>query len=156
MSALALPIFFFKQRLPFGMMRSGVLPWLSTMATNAGIAALAVLLIWAVGIVPFLLIHRQSFCLPDRLVSGCSMFSTISKTPLVQASEWTFPIRHAGACIMICRTRCDGSPPISGVHRVTTIYRAECRFTGCRKCCVTVRSWRKLGRVQHSWTASAA
>lgn len=46
-------LFLFKQRLPFGMMRSGALPWISTMATNLAIAMVAALLIWAVGIVPF-------------------------------------------------------------------------------------------------------
>jgi omega-6 fatty acid desaturase (delta-12 desaturase) len=50
-------LFLIKQRLPFGMMRSGALPWVSTMATNLAIAALAALLIWAIGVVPFLLVH---------------------------------------------------------------------------------------------------
>lgn len=50
-------LFLFKQRLPFGMMRSGLSPWVSTMATNAAVAVVAGLLIWAVGLVPFLLVH---------------------------------------------------------------------------------------------------
>jgi omega-6 fatty acid desaturase (delta-12 desaturase) len=85
-------LFLFKQRLPFGMMRSGVLPWLSTMATNAGIAALAVLLIWAVGIVPFLLIH-----LPIVLLAGSAgvwlfyVQHQFEDTHWSKPPEWTFP-----------------------------------------------------------------
>ncbi len=50
-------LFLFKQRLPLGLMRSGALPWISTMATNAAITALAALLIWAIGLGPFLIVH---------------------------------------------------------------------------------------------------
>jgi omega-6 fatty acid desaturase (delta-12 desaturase) len=38
-------------------MRSGWRPWASTMATNVAIAVFAALLIWLVGIGPFLLVH---------------------------------------------------------------------------------------------------
>jgi omega-6 fatty acid desaturase (delta-12 desaturase) len=69
-------LFLFQQRLPFGMMRSGALPWISTMATNAAILALAALVIWCVGIVPFLLIH-----LPIVLIAG-------------SAGVWLFYVQH--------------------------------------------------------------
>jgi omega-6 fatty acid desaturase (delta-12 desaturase) len=49
--------FALRQRLPLGLMRGGWQPWASTMATNLGIAMLAVLLIWLVGVGPFLLVH---------------------------------------------------------------------------------------------------
>ena len=49
--------FVLRQRLPLGLMRGGWQPWASTMATNIGIAMLAVLLIWLVGVGPFLLVH---------------------------------------------------------------------------------------------------
>lgn len=49
--------FVLRQRLPLGLMRSGWQPWASTMATNAAIAALVALLIWLVGVGPFLLVH---------------------------------------------------------------------------------------------------
>src|SRR3982074_3516353 len=39
-------IFFLQHRLPVGLMRSGWQPWLSTMATNLGIAAIVATLIW--------------------------------------------------------------------------------------------------------------
>lgn len=69
-------LFLLKQRLPFGMMKSGALPWVSTMATNAVIAILAALLVWAVGLVPFLLVH-----LPIVLLAG-------------SAGVWLFYVQH--------------------------------------------------------------
>jgi len=50
-------LFLLQQRLPIGLMRAGWRPWLSTMATNLAIAALATLVISAVGLGPFLLVH---------------------------------------------------------------------------------------------------
>jgi len=69
-------LFLFKQRLPFGMMRSGALPWLSTMSTNIAIALFAALLIWFVGIIPFLVVH-----LPIVLIAG-------------SAGVWLFYVQH--------------------------------------------------------------
>lgn len=69
-------LFLFKQRLPFGMMRSGLLPWISTMATNLAIAIASALLIWAIGILPFLLVH-----LPIVLLAGA-------------AGIWLFYVQH--------------------------------------------------------------
>ena len=50
-------LFVFKHRLPFGMMQSGAQPWISTMATNLGIAILVTGLIWLTGLGTFLLVH---------------------------------------------------------------------------------------------------
>ena len=50
-------LFLLRHRLPAGMMRGGWEPWLSTMATNAGIAILAATMIWLVGLGPFLIVH---------------------------------------------------------------------------------------------------
>jgi acyl-lipid omega-6 desaturase (Delta-12 desaturase) len=50
-------LFLLQHRLPVGMMRSGWQPWLSTMATNAGILALAATMMWLVGVRSFLLVH---------------------------------------------------------------------------------------------------
>ena len=49
--------FVLRQRLPLGLMRGGWQPWLSTMATNIAIAGFVALLIWLVGVGPFLLVH---------------------------------------------------------------------------------------------------
>lgn len=69
-------LFIFKQRLPFGMMREGYLPWISTMATNAAVAAAAAILIWTVGLAPFLIVH-----LPIVLLAGA-------------AGVWLFYVQH--------------------------------------------------------------
>ena len=51
-------LFILQHRLPVGMMRgAGWQPWISTMGTNAAIAAVVATVIWFVGIGPFLLIH---------------------------------------------------------------------------------------------------
>ena len=50
-------LFLLQHRLPIGMMREGFKPWISAMATNLGIAALAAVMVWLVGWRPLLLIH---------------------------------------------------------------------------------------------------
>ena len=50
-------LFFVQYRLPFGLMRAGWHPWLSAMGTNVAIAALVAIMIWLVGVIPFLLVH---------------------------------------------------------------------------------------------------
>src|SRR5437762_4751387 len=50
-------MFMLQHRLPIGLMRDGWRPWLSTMATNTAIAAVAVTLMWFVGVKAFLLVH---------------------------------------------------------------------------------------------------
>lgn len=50
-------LFLVQNRLPFGFMRDGRMPWVSTMATNAAIVALAAVLIALVGVKAFLLVH---------------------------------------------------------------------------------------------------
>ncbi len=69
-------LFILQQRLPVGLMRSGWQPWLSTMATNGAIALLAAIVIWAVGIGPFLLVQ-----LPIMLI-GASL------------GVWLFYVQH--------------------------------------------------------------
>jgi omega-6 fatty acid desaturase (delta-12 desaturase) len=50
-------VFLVQHRLPVGMMRDGWRPWVSTMATNLGAAALVLALAWALGLAPFLLVY---------------------------------------------------------------------------------------------------
>src|SRR5580658_6717471 len=50
-------LFLIENRLPFGFMNKGAMPWLSTMTTNAGILIAASLLIWVAGLAPFLSVH---------------------------------------------------------------------------------------------------
>ncbi|MCO5733109.1 fatty acid desaturase [Rhizobium sp. SSA_523] len=85
-------LFLFKQRLPFGMMRSGMMPWMSTMATNLGIAVLTALLIWAFGVLPFLLVH-----LPVILLTGAAgvwlfyVQHQFEETHWSTSQDWQFP-----------------------------------------------------------------
>jgi omega-6 fatty acid desaturase (delta-12 desaturase) len=50
-------LFLIRHRFPAGLMRAGWGPWISTMATNLCIALAAGLMMWAIGIGPFLLVH---------------------------------------------------------------------------------------------------
>jgi acyl-lipid omega-6 desaturase (Delta-12 desaturase) len=69
-------LFLLRQRLPVGLMRAGWQPWLSTMATNLGIALLVAGTMWVVGVGPFLLVH-----LPIMLI-GASL------------GVWLFYVQH--------------------------------------------------------------
>jgi acyl-lipid omega-6 desaturase (Delta-12 desaturase) len=87
-------LFFLQQRLPFGMMRSGVSPWVSTMATNLGIALFAAGLMWLVGVGPFLIIHLPMVTLAAAV--GIWLFYVqhqFEETHWSQGSEWEF--QHA-------------------------------------------------------------
>ena len=58
-------LFLIENRLPFGFMKKGAMPWLSTMTTNAGILVAAGLLIWRIGPTTFLIV-----CLPIFAIGG--------------------------------------------------------------------------------------
>ncbi|WP_147179149.1 fatty acid desaturase [Ciceribacter naphthalenivorans] len=85
-------VFLLKQRLPFGMMKDGARPWISTMGTNLGIIALSALMIWAVGLVPFLVIH-----LPAVLIAGAAgiwlfyVQHQFEETHWSKGEDWKFP-----------------------------------------------------------------
>ncbi len=68
-------LFLVQQRLPIGAMRDKA-EWSSTMATNAGIAVVVGLLVWLIGLVPFLLVH-----LPVMLLAAAS-------------GVWLFYVQH--------------------------------------------------------------
>ena len=50
-------LFIVQHRLPVGLMRSGLVPWLSTLGTNAAIALIAAGLIWLIGPAAFATVH---------------------------------------------------------------------------------------------------
>jgi omega-6 fatty acid desaturase (delta-12 desaturase) len=56
-------LFVVQHRVPIGLMKQGWRPWLSAMLTNAGIAVAAGLLIWGVGVVPFLVVQAITILL---------------------------------------------------------------------------------------------
>jgi omega-6 fatty acid desaturase (delta-12 desaturase) len=59
-------LFYLQNRIPTTYRRDGWQPWISTMATNAGIALMAGLAIWIMGLGTFLLIH-----LPVATLASC-------------------------------------------------------------------------------------
>lgn len=69
-------VFLLKQRLPFGMMRSGMEPWVSTIGTNVAILAMALGLSWLIGFSSFLAVQ-----LPIALLAG-------------SAGIWLFYVQH--------------------------------------------------------------
>lgn len=69
-------VFLLHHRLPIGFMRGGRMPWVSTMGTNAAIAAASAGLIWTVGVGPFMAIH-----LPIVLLASA-------------AGVWLFYVQH--------------------------------------------------------------
>lgn len=84
-------LFLFKQRLPFGMMRSGAEPWISTMVTNLGIAIVAAGLIWILGPWPFLLVHLPVIVLAGA--AGIWLFYVqhqFEDTHWAQGDDWRF------------------------------------------------------------------
>jgi omega-6 fatty acid desaturase (delta-12 desaturase) len=50
-------LFVCQYRLPVGLMRAGAQPWASTIATNLGIAVPVAVMIWLIGLGPFLLVQ---------------------------------------------------------------------------------------------------
>ncbi len=50
-------LFVLHYRVPFGLMRAGWRPWLRVMGTNAAIAGVVALLVWLMGLGPFLLVQ---------------------------------------------------------------------------------------------------
>ncbi len=126
-------LFLFKQRLPFGMMNSGALPWISTMTTNIAIVTLAALMIWAVGLGAFLLIH-----LPVVLLAGAAgvwlfyVQHQFEETHWSAGENWRFPERRCMAPrITIFRRCCGGSPAISA-SITCIIFPAEFRIPSAR------------------------
>ena len=69
-------LFILRQRLPAGIIRSNWQAWISTMATNLAIAAVVAVLIWIIGMGPFLLVQ-----LPITLLAG-------------SAGVWLFYVQH--------------------------------------------------------------
>ncbi|TJW30782.1 MAG: fatty acid desaturase, partial [Mesorhizobium sp.] len=87
-------IFIFEQRLPLGMMRGGLTPWVSSMATNLAIALAAAALIWFVGLGAFLVVHLPIVILAGS--AGVWLFYVqhqFEETEWVNDTEWEF--QHA-------------------------------------------------------------
>lgn len=84
-------LFLIKQRLPFGMMRSGMEPWVSTMATNLAIALLGAALIWLIGFASFMLVQLSVVVLAGS--AGVWLFYVqhqFEETHWSQSPHWQF------------------------------------------------------------------
>ncbi|WP_338608771.1 fatty acid desaturase [Pelagibacterium nitratireducens] len=84
-------LFLLQHRWPVGMMRSGVEPWLSTMATNVGIAVLAVGMVWVFGWQALVLVHLPIVIMAAAV--GVWLFYVqhqFEETHWAPASDWKF------------------------------------------------------------------
>lgn len=87
-------LFLCQHRLPVGLMRAGVQPWASTLATSLAFAVPTVALMWWLGVVPFLLVQ-----LPITLMAataGVWLFYVqhqFDETHWSKGSDWNF--QHA-------------------------------------------------------------
>ncbi len=85
-------LFLFQQRLPVGMLRAGLLPWVSAMSTNLALAVIMSLLIWAIGPAAFLMIHLPIVLLAGAV--GIWLFYVqhqFEETHWSKKPEWQFP-----------------------------------------------------------------
>jgi acyl-lipid omega-6 desaturase (Delta-12 desaturase) len=84
-------LFILQHRLPVGMMRGGVQPWISTMGTNLAIIAAGAGMVWLVGIGPFLLVHGPVIVLAAAL--GVWLFYVqhqFETTHWAHEGDWSF------------------------------------------------------------------
>ena len=89
-------LFLLQQRLPFGAMREGTMPWASTMLTNAGALALALMLIWMIGLHALLAIQLPTVMVGASI--GVWLFYVqhqFERTSWERQPQWT----HAHAAL---------------------------------------------------------
>jgi acyl-lipid omega-6 desaturase (Delta-12 desaturase) len=85
-------VFLIEQRLPFGLMRAGWKPWVSTMATNLAIVIFVLAMVWLVGLGPFLTIHAPIVLLAGAV--GIWLFfiqHQFEGTSWEEDNEWSQP-----------------------------------------------------------------
>ena len=85
-------LFILRHRLPFGLMREGLQPWISTMGTNAAIALVVAGMMWWIGFVPFLLVHLPITILGGAI--GVWLFYVqhqFEHTTWSRDRDWSFP-----------------------------------------------------------------
>ncbi|MBN9018041.1 MAG: fatty acid desaturase [Rhizobiales bacterium] len=84
-------LFLLHYRLPVGLMRAGRAPWISTMGTNAAIAAVVLGLIWLVGLGPFVLIQGPVILIAASLAMWFFYVQhQFEDTRWVHAEGWKF------------------------------------------------------------------
>ncbi len=125
-------VFLLDYRLPFGFMRAGWMPWASTMANNAAIAALWGGLAMAVGVSTFLLVQRPITLLAAAI--GVRLFCVqhpFEDTCWEHDERWSFDesALHGGSHHVRPGPLRWASTTI-GVHPV---HHLCCRIPSCRR-----------------------
>lgn len=85
-------VFLLHHRLPIGFMRAGRMHWVSTMGTNLAIAGTVGAMTWAIGVVPFLMIHLPIVLLASA--AGVWLFYVqhqFEETHWDTSDRWTHP-----------------------------------------------------------------
>jgi acyl-lipid omega-6 desaturase (Delta-12 desaturase) len=86
-------LFVLHYRLPVGLMRAGRQPWISTMGTNATIAGVVCLLIWLIGVGPFLLVEAPVVIISATIaVWFFYVQHQFEDTLWVHEGEWDFHV----------------------------------------------------------------
>ena len=137
-------LFILQNRLPIGLMRRGWRPWVSTMATNAAIALVVAVLMWAVGVVPFLLVH-----LPITLLAASIGVWLFYVQHQFEETAWEddrtlepargraarqLPLRPAGGAALVLRQyRRPPRPPSEQPHPVLSAGPGAARQSGAAR-----------------------
>ena len=85
-------LFILRHRLPFGLAREGWTPWVSTIATNGAIALVVFVIMWWIGVGPFLLVHLPITVLGGAM--GVWLFYVqhqFEHTVWSEDRDWSFP-----------------------------------------------------------------
>jgi acyl-lipid omega-6 desaturase (Delta-12 desaturase) len=84
-------LFILRHRLPIGLMKDGARYWISAIATNLGIAAIAVAAILAFGLIPFLFVHLATILIAAS--AGVWLFYVqhqFEETHWADDADWSF------------------------------------------------------------------
>lgn len=85
-------LFLLHYRVPVGLMRAGREPWVSTMGTNVAIAAVVGVLIWLVGLGPFLLVQIPVVLIAASIAMWFFYVQhQFEDTRWAHAEDWEFP-----------------------------------------------------------------
>jgi acyl-lipid omega-6 desaturase (Delta-12 desaturase) len=149
-------VFLLRYRLPFGLMRAGLRPWISTQATNVAIASVAAVLIWLIGINAFLLVHlpimllaamfgvwlfyvqhqfentfwdeHQRWDLHDAALNGSSYYDLPQPLRWFTANIGIHHVHHLCSRIPFYRLPCvvRDHPEFSNIGRITVMQSFRC------------------------------
>jgi omega-6 fatty acid desaturase (delta-12 desaturase) len=149
-------VFLLHHRLPADLMRAGRQPWLSTMGTNAAIAAVVGLMAWLIGIGPFLLVdgpvmliaatvgmwffyvqhqfehtrwaHAGDWNIHDASLGGSSYYELPSVLAWFSGNIGVHHVHHLSSRIPFYRLRrvIADHPALAGVGRLTLLQSLRC------------------------------